>query len=171
MISESANPRLSCDKKIGGYNLLIDNCGYRSMELENRLKVYFITAIFSVIFAVVGFSYNAWRLEVSEGNSNIRTASFEVLKILAELEQLVYAAHYDKDQIEGNPRIGWVKIGLIVDLSTLISSSAQGRAQILKAEWGNNWETFAVDRNATDVLVREIESVRGEIKLTLAALE
>ena len=142
-----------------------------AMELENKLRIYYITAVFSVIFAVVGFSYNAWRLEVTENNSNIRTASFEVLTVLAELEQLIYAAHYDKDTKEGNPRMGWVKVGLITDLSDLISQPAGERAQALKTVWKNHWEIMADDEEATVTLVSAIESVRSEIKLTLSQLE
>ena len=141
------------------------------MELESKLKIYYLTAIFSVVFAVIGFSYNAWRMEITEDNNNIRTASFEVLLVLAELEQLIYSAHYDKDVVEGNPRKGWVKIGLIVDLSSLISKSAQERSQMLKTAWKNNWAIMSDSRDATDLLVGEIEFVRREIKLTLKELE
>jgi hypothetical protein len=141
------------------------------MELESKLKVYYLTAIFSVFFAVVGFSYNAWRLEVTEDNSNIRAASFEVLTVLAELEQIIYAAHYDKDTKEGSPRKGWVKIGLIVDLSSLISKSSEEQAQKLKATWQKNWKIMTHDSEATNILVSKIESVRSEIKLTLNELE
>lgn len=119
----------------------------------------------------MGFSYNAWRLEVSEDNNNIRTAAFEVLILLAELEQLIYAAHYDKDLEEGNPRKGWIKVGLIVDLSNLISSDSRGQAEELKIAWNNNWRSIANNRTATNFLVQEIDSVRGEIKLTLKQLE
>jgi len=141
------------------------------MELESKLKIYYLTAIFSVVFAVIGFSYNAWRMEITEDNNNIRTASFEVLLVLAELEQLIYSAHYDKDVVEGNPRKGWVKVGLIVDLSSLIGKSAQERSQKLKTAWKNNWEIMGDSRDATDLLVGEIEFVRREIKLTLKELE
>jgi len=141
------------------------------MNLPRRLRVYYLTAIFGVVFAVVGFSYNAWRLEVSEDNNNIRTAAFEVLILLAELEQLIYAAHYDKDLEEGNPRKGWIKVGLIVDLSNLISSDSRGQAEELKIAWNNNWRSIANNRTATNFLVQEIDSVRGEIKLTLKQLE
>jgi hypothetical protein len=141
------------------------------MELESKLKTYYMTAIFSVVFAVVGFSYNAWRLEVTEDNSNIRSASFKVLTVLAELEQIIYAAHYDKNTVEGSPRKGWVKIGLIVDLSSLISKSSEERAQKLKAAWQKNWEIMAQDSDATTILVNEIDYVRNEIKLTLNELE
>ena len=103
------------------------------MELDRKLKVYYMTAIISMIFAVVGFSYNAWRLEVSEDNSNIRTASFEVLQELAELEQTIYALHYDNYVTEGSPRKAWVSVGLIVDMSMLISPEVIKEAENLKS--------------------------------------
>ena len=66
-------------------------------SLLRRMKVYQATALFSVLFALLGFSYNVWRMEVTEQNSNVRDAAFELLLQLAELEQVVYAAHYDND--------------------------------------------------------------------------
>lgn len=100
--------------------------------LKKKLRLYYITTIFSLLFAVVGFSYNTWRLEVSEDNNNVRTASFEVLKSLSEFEQVIFAAHYDQDDDAGNPRLGWIKIGLIVDLSGLISPEVESSAVQLK---------------------------------------
>jgi hypothetical protein len=49
----------------------------------------------SIVLAVVGISYSAWRLELSEDDINIRTALFTMLPKLAQLEQLIYASHYD----------------------------------------------------------------------------
>ncbi|HEY9050328.1 MAG TPA: hypothetical protein VIQ03_02210 [Gammaproteobacteria bacterium] len=141
------------------------------MELENKFKIYYLTAIFSLVFAVVGFSYNAWRMEVTEDNSNIRTAAFEVLKELTALEQIIYSAHYDKDMVEGNPRKGWVKMGLIVDLSTLINESVLIRADSLNQFWASNWEVMPDDRSVADELVLKIESVRAEIKKVLSELQ
>ena len=141
------------------------------MELHDKLRTYYVTAILGVVFAIVGFSYNAWRLEVSEDNNNIRTASFEVLKELAELEQIIYAAHFDRNEIEGSPRKGWVKIGLIVDLSSLVSKPVEKDANALASTWQDNWENITQDRSAVDQLVNKIETVRQEIKSTLGALE
>ena len=76
-----------------------------------RVNLYKVTIVLSVLFTLVGFSYNVWRMEVSEKNNNIRTASFEILINLSSLEQLVYAAYYDDDLKEGNPRKGWVTVG------------------------------------------------------------
>ena len=136
-----------------------------------KLKSYYLTAIFSIVFAVVGFSYNAWRLEVSEDNSNIRTASFEVLKELAELEQIIFTRHYDKDINKGNPRIGWVKIGLILDLSVLISPKVNSKAESLKQNWTNGWSLIPSDREIVDKLSNSIDQIRYEIKIVLGQLK
>ena len=140
------------------------------MKLNSRFKAYYITAIFSMIFAVVGFSYNAWRLEISESNNNIRTASFQVLTELAELEQIIFTRHYDNDLQQGNPRIGWVKIGLIVDMSMLITENVQYSAERLKVQWRENWSKIGTDQKAVDELSIAIDQVRTEIKATLSQL-
>lgn len=141
------------------------------MDMEHKFRAYYLTAIFSLLFAVIGFSYNTWRLEVTEDNNNVRMAAFEVLVRLSDLEQLIYSAHYDQDPVEGNPRKGWVMIGLMVDLSTLISPSVEQQAVQLKDRWANSWETMTHDRAVTDALVNAIESVRAEIKTVLRSLE
>lgn len=140
-------------------------------ELDKKFKSYYLTAIFSLIFAVAGFSYNAWRLEVTEDNSNIRTAAFEVLTELAEFQQLIYSAHYDHDMVAGNPRTGWVKVGLIVDLSSLIGERVADKTNQLQKTWSNNWENIQKSRKATDKLIADIDSVRIAIKETLKNLE
>jgi hypothetical protein len=139
-------------------------------SLETKLRIYYITATFSLLFAVVGFSYNAWRMEVSEKNNNIRTAAFESLTELAKLQQLIYAAHYDKDTVAGNPRTGWVRVELIVELSTLIDMQVHQQALILKQSWSQNWGRMANDRQATDELINKIDVVRASIRTILKTL-
>ena len=124
-----------------------------------------------MVVAVIGFSYNAWRMELSEDNNNIRTASFEVLTELSELEQIIYAAHYDKDMQEGNPRKAWVKVGLIVDLSGLISQQVENEADHLKTLWTNSWQLVKDDEVATQKLVVQIDKVRISIKMDLKNLQ
>ena len=137
----------------------------------SKLHLYQLTVIFSVIFALLGFTYNVWRMEVTEENSNIRTASFEVLLTLSSLEQLVYSAHYDGDEQEGNPRKGWVKVGLIEDLSMLTTDSVQAQAAALKTVWTDNWATMMDDRHSADQIVSAIDSTRTELKRVLKSLE
>jgi len=141
------------------------------MDLSHKLKLFYITSIFSMIFAVLGFSYNAWRMELSEDNNNIRTAAFEVLLQLSELEQIIYAAHYDKNIQEGSPRKGWVKVGLIDDLSALISNEVKVDASQLKSLWSENWQAVTDSEEATKLLVKQIDKVRVSLKLALKNLE
>lgn len=136
-------------------------------NLKEKLKVYYIMSIFSVLFALVGFSYNAWRMEVSEENNNVRTAAFEVLSHLGELEHIILSAHYDNDLIEGNPRKGWVKVGLVVDLSALISSDVADKAVIVKTVWANSWHLMRTEEAVVTELVTKIDDTRMAIKMIL----
>ena len=110
---------------------------------SKHLHLYQLTVIFSILFSLLGFSYNVGRMEVTEENSNIRTACFKMLLVLSSLEQLVYAAHYDEDVKEGNPRKGWVKVGLVADLSVLTNDSVGEQAASLKDVWSEHWHTMA----------------------------
>ncbi len=136
-----------------------------------NLKAPSTTAIVSLVFAVTGFSYNAWRLEESESNNIVRDAAFEVLTELAEFEQVLYASHYDKNDVEGSPRLGWVKIGLINDLAMLISPDAHASAEQLKSNWGDHWPEVPDDREIVDNLVVDVDAVRAAVKTRLAELE
>jgi hypothetical protein len=140
-------------------------------QIQKKLHLYQITVIFSVLFALMGFSYNVWRMEVSEENNNIRTACFEILLELSSLEQLIYAAHYDGDIKEGNPRKGWVLVGLIEDLSVLTSDPVKTQAATLKEVWSAHWSTMKNNRDSVDQIVKAIDSVRSNIKLVLHSLE
>lgn len=139
--------------------------------IEKRMRVYQFTAIFSILFALIGFSYNVWRLEILEQNNSRRTASFEILIILGELEQLVYATHYDRERATSNPRIGWVEVGLIVDLSSLASPLAQRRATVLRQVWQDNWTALPANRESADAMIAAIENVRHEITRLLVTLK
>ncbi len=143
----------------------------KDINLLRRMKVYQATAIFSVLFALVGFSYNVWRLEATELNNNRREASFELLLQLAELEQLVYAAYYDQDPEGGNPRVGWVKVGLIADLSMTGGKNVHNAAEQLRSTWGSNWEALPRERQSADAIVEAIDATRAEVHAVLFSLE
>lgn len=134
-------------------------------------RTYALSLLFSILFAVAGFSYNVWRMEVTEENNTIRMASFEILLVLAELEQLVYVAHYDGDRKEGNPRSGWVKIGLVSDLSMLTAPQVATSAAHLQDDWSEQWSRIAEHRAAADTIVVAIEQVRFDIKQVLESLD
>ena len=74
-------------------------------------------ALISLVVALGSLSYNTWRNERTEYNRNVRTATFELLVKLSELERVVYLAQYDRDRSGGNPRTGWTYVLVIRDLS------------------------------------------------------
>jgi hypothetical protein len=140
-------------------------------QLRRKLYLYQLSVVFSVLFALIGFSYNVWRMEVSEENNTIRTACFEILINLSSLEQLIYTAYYDGDTKEGSPRKGWVKVGLIVDLSALADEAVERESLALREVWSANWSTMATSENSVDNIVNAIDSVRAGIKRLLNSLE
>jgi hypothetical protein len=141
------------------------------IAFQKKQNLYLLTVSFSVLFALIGFTYNVWRMEVSEENNTIRTACFEILTNLSSLEQLIYTAYYDGDSKEGSPRKGWVKVGLITDLSALADDAVQTRSTQLKAVWSDNWSTISTSQASVDKMVNAIDSVRVEIKRLLDSLE
>ncbi len=141
-------------------------------ETQNKkLTSYYLTAIFSLIFAVTGFTYNTWRMEVTEDNNNTRTASFSVLTLLAEFEQNIFASYYDNNNVEGSPRVGWVKVGLVVDLSSLISEDVEKEAIELKQLWSQEWHLVSQEQKSVDKLSHQIDVVRDVIKKELKMLQ
>lgn len=139
------------------------------MSIMNRAPS--LTAIISLVYALAGFSYNAWRLEQSEENNIVRDAAFQVLTELAEFEQVLYANHYDQNEVEGSPRVGWVKIGLVNDLAVLIGPQVSSSADELKSNWADIWVAVNRDRVVVDGLVLDIDEVRAGVKERLADLD
>ncbi|ABZ77468.1 conserved hypothetical protein [Shewanella halifaxensis HAW-EB4] len=138
---------------------------------KQTISVFQLTAVFSMLFALVGFSYNVWRMEITEYNSNVRSASFELLLQLSELESIVYAAHYDKDLILGNPRKGWVKVNLIADLSMITEPELSIAAEELKQSWQSNWELLANDEASAQAVVSKIDDTRARVRQLLKRLD
>ena len=134
-------------------------------------QIFRITALFSMIFALIGFSYNVWRLEVTEQNATVRSAAFDVLREIAELELIVYAAHYDQDTEAGNPRKGWVKVGVIQDLALLMPKDAQQAATNIKSAWQNNWTRMREDNDAAMQIVTSLDAARVQIRLVIVSLQ
>jgi sensor domain CHASE-containing protein len=142
-----------------------------AMQAEKQIKNYQMAVIASLLFALLGFSYNVWRMEITEENANTRTACFELLLVLSELEQLVYSAHYDKNTAEGSPRKGWVKVGLTVDLSVLTTTEVKQSALRLKKVWSTHWQSIDNEEQSVQAIVLSIESARTEIKMLLKDLK
>ena len=85
-------------------------------------------------------------------------------------EKNIYANHYDKDPTKGNPRDGWVRVGLIDDLSIFISVDSKATAKQLKHTWAKHWKKISEDRNVTDTLIKEIDEIRSATREVLKEL-
>ena len=128
--------------------------------LQNKIITYQIIVVISFVFGVVGFVYNNWRYEHNENNNNIRIASFQILQELSSLEQIIYANHYDHDTIKGSPRDGWVKVGLIGDLSLFISPECEEASEELKRVWTESWHKIDKDQKVANRLIAKIDKVK-----------
>ena len=80
-------------------------------------------------------------------------------------------AFYDNNEVQGSPRKAWVKVGLIADLSVLISPEVESQSQELKRYWAENWQGASDQQFVVDQLISHIDGVRSQIKITLATLE
>jgi hypothetical protein len=128
-------------------------------------------ALTSLVVALASLGYNTWRNERTEHNRNIRTAAFEILTKLAEFERVVFLAHYDRDQANGNPRTGWTYVIVINDLAEVLPGPVAPRAAQLRDTWQGNWEGLGRDdETAVDRIDAGITNLRSATLETLRSL-
>jgi len=128
-------------------------------------------ALISLVVALSSLAYNTWRNERTEHNRNVRTAAFELLTKLAELERVVFLAQYDRDVAGGNPRTGWTYVLVIRDLSALVPAPVPVQAQELQRVWSGNWEGLGKDdETAVDHIDAAIVKLRDTTLGTLRSL-
>jgi hypothetical protein len=118
-------------------------------------------ALISLVIALTSLGYNTWRNERTEHNRNIRTATFEVLSKLAELERVVFLAQYDHGPHGGSPRAGWTYVLAIRDLSMVVPAPVPARAAELQKAWGENWEALGRD---DETAVNRIDDAIGRLR-------
>ncbi len=139
-------------------------------SIKMQIKTHAI-ALISIVIAVVSLSYNTWRNELSEDNRNQRYAAFEIILKLNELQQVVFYNHYDQDvQQQGNPRLGWVYVLTIKDLSMVLPQSLQQAALALVDIWGRHWETLHSEQQSKAAVDQGIDAMRAEVVKLLAGL-
>lgn len=128
-------------------------------------------ALISLAVALTSLAYNTWRNERTEHNRNVRTATFEILTKLAELERVVFLAQYDHDASGGSPRTGWTYVLVIRDLSAVVPGSVPQRAAQLQQAWSENWEALGRDdETAVNHIDGAIDEMRNAALTTLTSL-
>ncbi|WP_068546016.1 hypothetical protein [Thalassotalea crassostreae] len=139
----------------------------KNYSIKHQIKNNLI-AIISIFIAVISLSYNTWRNEQTEFNRNVRTASFEVLMSLAELQQVVDNSYYGDSAEKGDPIKGWSYVIYIQDLSVSVSPNAQSNAKHLHSTWQDNWHLMKSDEQAVDNITSAIKNQR---QIVLKALQ
>ena len=128
-------------------------------------------ALISLVVALSSLSYNTWRNEGTEHNRNVRTATFELLSKLAELERVVFLAQYDHDASGGNPRSGWTYVLVIRDLAALVPGPVPARAAELQKVWAEDWQDLGrEDEGSVNRIDDAIGHLREASLATLRAL-
>jgi hypothetical protein len=126
-----------------------------------------LVAIISLVVALSSLGYNTWRNERTEHNRNVRTATFELLGKLAELERVVYLAQYDRDRSGGNPRTGWTYVLVIQDFAAVVPPPVPAGAAELRKVWAENWEGLGGDDEAS---ATRIDDVIGRLRADSLAM-
>ena len=135
-------------------------------QLRNNL-----VALISLVVALSSLGYNTWRNERTEHNRNVRTATFDLLTRLAELERVVYLAQYDRDANGGNPRVGWTYVLVIRDLSSVVPAPVPAKAAELQKAWSENWEGLGgEDARSVNRIDDAIDGLRAASLAILQAL-
>jgi hypothetical protein len=130
-----------------------------------------IVAIISLTLAILSLSYNTWRNELTEHNRNVRQAGFEMLMTLGDFHQIVFFLHYDKDEVRGNPRLGWAKVLLVADLATIMPPPVAASADSLATTWGADWSALGNDELAAQRVSQAIDDVREATLSELSKLK
>ena len=140
------------------------------MKLRTQLKNNQL-AIISLVVALTALGYNTWRNELTEHNRNVRQAGFEILLNIAELQQITYLAHYDRNMVEGNPRKGWARVLVIKDLARLMPEPAQLQTDELALAWERNWAGLGKEDSAVAAIDAAIDETREDVLSALRELD
>jgi hypothetical protein len=130
-----------------------------------------LVAIISLFVALSGLFYNTWRNELTEHNRNVRSAGFQMILTIGELQQIVFFSHYDQDAERGSPRAGWSRVLLLDDLSGFMPPSVTLATDELLATWESEWSGLGQDDAAEQQITASIDRLRGETRKALADLE
>lgn len=127
-------------------------------------------ALLSLLVALSALFYNTWRNESTERNRNIRTAEFEMLKYLGEVQQVIDYAHFRKDQQRGDLTMGLGRVLLIHDLSKLAPPPVEDAAERLLAAWRTHGDKLGSDLDAAGALSEEVLHARRTVLASLRSL-
>ncbi|CAN5155359.1 hypothetical protein BH11PSE11_BH11PSE11_32620 [soil metagenome] len=143
----------------------MENTGFAYQLRRNSLS------LLSLVIAISALFYNTWRNESTERNRNIRTAEFEMLKYLGEVQQIIDYAHFRKDQQRGDLTMGLSRVLLIHDLAMLTPKPVAESADRLRTAWAVNGDKIATDLEAASTMSEEVLNTRRAVLASLRELK
>ncbi|GGC79935.1 hypothetical protein [Undibacterium terreum] len=127
-------------------------------------------ALLSLLVALSALFYNTWRNESTEANRNVRAAEFEMLKSLAELQQVIDYAHFRMDKQRGDPTRALTLILQINDLGTLTPPAVKTASENLLAAWRKNGDKVMDSLDAASAMSEEVLNTRRTVLESLRSL-
>lgn len=127
-------------------------------------------ALVSLIVAISALFYNTWRNEATEANRNVRAAEFEMLKDLAELQQVIDYAHFRMDAQRGDPTRALTLVLQINDLGSLTPEPVKAAGDNLLAAWRKNGDAVPRNLDAAAAMSEEVLNTRRAVLASLHGL-
>lgn len=127
--------------------------------------------VVSVLIATTALLTTQWRSEVTEENRTLRYASFEVLRELGALQQLIDQTHYGQQKPQDIHIHGWNHVLLIQDFSLLLPEPIPERTTQLSNQWQAHWQFLEENRESNEVLSQEIKKTRSTITELIKGLD
>ena len=125
----------------------------------------------SVIVALLAILLNGHRNDLSERNHNVRVAEFEILRNLAELQQMVDVTYFDRNGGKGTQSFTLSRILVIRDLAALSPEPVQQSAEKLMLAWREHGRKLDTSIDAVQKISDEIVNVRQEVVSSLKSLK
>ena len=115
-----------------------------------------------LVIATMTLLYSGYRAELNQENQTARSAGFELLKALNNLQMIVDAHRYTPETAP-NYLTGWTQVLLIDDMSDFIAPSVEIEAGLLHSSWQKNFEQLQTD-DANIALTSAIRTTRSSLK-------
>ena len=115
-----------------------------------------------LLIATSTLVYTGYRAQLNQENQTARSAGFEVLKSLNELQMIIDAHRYTPERAPGYLK-GWTQILLIDDMSGFIAPSVNQQAKALHQHWQENFEQLHTDKANTE-MTAAIDATRISLK-------
>lgn len=115
-----------------------------------------------LLIATATLVYTGYRAQLNQENQTARSAGFEVLKALNELQTITDAHRYTPNEAP-NFLNGWTQVLLIDDLADFIDPSVEKKAEALHNSWQKNLDQLHSDEANVEI-TKAIKATRTSLK-------